>query len=55
MSEAKVITVIRTNLLVRGKGEEKDPIRIITQYWTLDGHLLVEDDPWDGKKWAKKQ
>ena len=42
----KVIQVIVTTLLRRGSGKsEEDPIRIITQYWSLDGELLAEIDP----------
>lgn len=29
----------------RGQGEEGDPIRIVTQYWSDDGKLLAEHDP----------
>jgi len=42
---AELIQVIRTDLLLRGKGVEDDPYRRITQYWDLEGNLLVEDDP----------
>lgn len=45
MDAAKVIQVIETKLLRRGKGVESDPIRIVTQYWSLDGELLAEVDP----------
>jgi hypothetical protein len=45
MSDVKVIQVIRTNLLRRGTGKASDPIRIITQYWLMDGTLLFEVDP----------
>jgi len=45
MSNAEVIEVIRTDLEKRGKGIEDDPVRRITQYWTLDGQLLWEEDP----------
>lgn len=41
--EAEVIKVIRV-LFVRGDGKE-DCIRGVTQYWSLDGKLLAEDDP----------
>lgn len=43
---ASVIQVIQTNILRRGKGVENDPIRVITQYWSLDGRLLAEVDPY---------
>jgi hypothetical protein len=41
----EVLQVIRTTLLRRGKGIEGDPVRIITQYWLMDGTLLFEHDP----------
>ena len=47
---AEVIKVIRTTLLRRGWEIPNAPIRIVTQYWTLEGELLIEDDPWDGEK-----
>lgn len=28
----------------RGRGIEKDPIRIVHQYWSKDGALLAEKD-----------
>lgn len=46
MDEAKVIQVIKTTLTRRGSGKnDTDPIRIVTQYWSLDGELLAEVDP----------
>ena len=45
MDTAKVIQVIVTDILRRGTGTAADPIRIITQYWSLDGELLAEVDP----------
>lgn len=44
MDKAEVIQVVRTTLLRRGNGKD-DPIRIIEQFWSLDGKLLVENDP----------
>lgn len=40
---AKVIQVIETKAK-RGLGTEKDPIRVITQYWDFDGNFLAEMD-----------
>lgn len=41
----QVIQVIRTRLERRGLGQnEDDPVRIIDQYWTMDGELLFEYD-----------
>lgn len=42
---AKIIVVIET-ITVRGSGEsENDMCRPITQYWSLSGELLAENDP----------
>lgn len=46
MSDVKLIQVIETKLLRRGQGTEASPIRIITQYWSTDGKLLAEVDPY---------
>jgi len=37
----EVIVVIAT----RGLGEENDPVRTVTQYWSRNGVLLAEYDP----------
>lgn len=42
---ARVVEVIETNLEKRGAGTENDPVRRVTQYYTLDGRLLFEHDP----------
>jgi hypothetical protein len=44
MDSAELIQVIRTTLTRRGDGKT-DPIRVITQYWSVDGELLAEVDP----------
>lgn len=44
MQSAEVIKVIQTRAK-RGEGTEKDPVRIVTQYWDFEGHLLAENDP----------
>lgn len=44
---ARLIQVIETDLLLRGKGTEDDPMRRITQYYSTDGELLAEHDPCD--------
>lgn len=43
VKEAKVIQVIETKS-VRGLGTEKDPARVVAQYWDLDGKFLAEMD-----------
>ena len=40
---AKVIKVIETKAM-RGLGTEKDPARVVTQYWDFDGNFLAEMD-----------
>ena len=50
MDSAEVVQLIHTNLLRRGAGKEGDPIRVIDQYWTLDGQLLFEFDPCNPRK-----
>lgn len=42
---ARVIQVIETTLERRGKGTTEDPLRIVRQYYSLEGELLAEDDP----------
>lgn len=43
--DAHLETVIITRLTRRGAGKGADPVRIITQVWTLDGVLVAEQDP----------
>lgn len=43
VKDARVIQVIETKA-VRGLGTEKDPARIVVQYWGLDGKFLAEMD-----------
>jgi len=44
---ARVIQVVQTTLLRRGEGKsEGDPVRVIEQFWSLDGELLAENDRW---------
>lgn len=42
---ARIVQVIETTLVVRGTGEIGNPLRMVTQYWSLDGRLLAENDP----------
>lgn len=44
MDTVKLIQVIETTNARRGNGID-DPIRVITQYWSMDGTLLWEIDP----------
>lgn len=43
----EIVTLIKTSLTKRGKGVEGDPIRRVTEYWTLDGGLEFEIDHWE--------
>lgn len=45
MDTVEVKQVIITTILRRGKGIEGDPIRVITQIWSMEGELIVEIDP----------
>lgn len=40
----RVISVIEVKAN-RGLGIEKDPVRMVTQYWDMKGNLLAERDP----------
>jgi len=41
---AKIETVIRVSV-DRGSDKKDDPLRYVTQYWSLEGKLLAEHDP----------
>lgn len=41
---ARVIQVIVTEA-IEGRGVDGDPVRIVHQYWSLDGELLAKVDP----------
>lgn len=44
--QARTITVIETNLLMRGSGKDaSSPLRDVFQLWDGSGKLLYEDDP----------
>ncbi len=47
-SKARVLTVIETRMLPRGRYTDRNPARLVTQYWSLDGTLLAEADKWAG-------
>jgi hypothetical protein len=50
---AKLVTLIECEIRV-GRGVDGDPIRPVTQYWTLDGQLVFEKDDWEASKSKKK-
>lgn len=42
---AKLVVVIETKT-ARGSGNlPEDPVRIVTEYWSVDGEKLAENDP----------
>ena len=41
----RVISVIEVKAN-RGLGIEKDPVRVVTQYWDMKGKFLAEKDPY---------
>lgn len=46
MNTVEVIQLIKTTLTKRGSGESMDDVvRVITQYWRMDGTLEFEVDP----------
>ncbi|MNC24427.1 hypothetical protein D3C75_724820 [compost metagenome] len=53
MDTCRVVELIETTLTRRGDGKT-DPIRVITQYWTVDGQLLFEIDPIDRSEQASR-
>lgn len=44
MNDVELIQVIHTHLLRRGEGVAGDPVRVIDQYWSVDGELIAEVD-----------
>ena len=44
VDSARIRNVIETKAL-RGEGTEEDPCREVTQYWSVSGELLAENDP----------
>lgn len=49
---AKVIRVIET-ISLKGCGADNDPVRVVKQYWKLDGSLIVESDPFIDEEYEK--
>ena len=44
VKKLKTLKIIKIEVII-GDGTEKNPIREITQYWTLNGKLLFTIDP----------
>lgn len=45
VNSAKAVLVIETKT-ARGSGAAEQPVRIVTEYWSLDGEKLAENDPY---------
>jgi hypothetical protein len=42
---ARLVTLIESEI-IRGKGkDDSDPVRVVRQWWTLAGEIVIEDDP----------
>ena len=52
---AHSVELIRTVLQTRGAGVESDPTRTIEQFWTPDGKLAAENDPFHPNETACKE
>ena len=48
--DLEVTTMIRTAMKLAGDGV-KEPYRRITQYWNMQGELVIEHDPYTEKTW----
>ncbi len=46
VNKAELIEVIKTDS-VCGKGTEESPVRVIIEYWSLEGKLLARVDTFD--------
>ena len=44
---AQLILVIKT-MATRGSGTPEDPVRTVTEYWSMAGEKLAENDPYLG-------
>lgn len=44
VDSAKIILAIETKSVI-GNGTKCQPSRIVTEYWTLEGKKLAENDP----------
>lgn len=49
---AKVIQVIET-IALKGSGTEDDPARAVKQFWSFDGDLIAENDPFICEEYGK--
>jgi hypothetical protein len=44
MGNLEIVKIIVTTLKTKGDGTENDPVRRVTQWWSMDGNLLLEAD-----------
>lgn len=44
---AQLILAIKT-MVTKGSGAPEDPVRTVTEYWSLAGEKLAENDPYLG-------
>ena len=51
---ARVIQVIEV-VTTRGRGVELDPVRVVRQYYSLEGELLAERDEWLERQTVKSE
>ncbi len=54
VNKAKIVPVIKVEAVI-GDGTEKDPVRIVIQYWDLKGQLLFVDAERGSGGWKKDQ
>lgn len=44
VKDVQIKKIIITQLLRRGEGVEDDPVRNVTQFWTMEGDIICEFD-----------
>lgn len=49
---AKVIQVIET-ISLKGSGTDTDPVRAVKQFWSFDGELIAENDPFISEEYER--
>lgn len=49
----QVVKVIRVDS-VTGRGTENDPVRRVTEYYTMEGRLITRSSPWEDSN-ARKE
>lgn len=46
MKDIRVVSMIQTRNRIVGLGKEGDPVRVVEQYWDMEGNLRFEYDTW---------